>query len=879
MRLIKILLYGIVLFSMAVVGFAADAPQLDLKMRKVECAPDLTGWRYQITNNGTQPVSLSDLEIHLWIHGVGPIAAQSWVPGDLVDDQGADIRSVNEVSVLTKEMPRFMAYPLNEKADNQITINTTDQGLLPAGGKWQDGFIEYYLVNWGPLAQGQDYSSSTQCGDQPPYFENPTVGLYYRGNLLSEWTGLNTQDTQTGLNPLPSLDLTGTPSYPTQIISPSDGEEVYGLVGIAARPQASNWEIQWASQGSDNWSTLSAGNQGDHWSASWDTTVLQTGVYRIRLWDTDKGAEVEKITVQVQAPQFQQSYSLPNSGVPGGLAFSGGLDVLDQKNQVIQGFNAAGVNNETLGGYGNRLGEMYQALGLTADSTGNLYVADTGNGRVEEFGNTDSLLGTGIITSPTAVVSTGSGLYVLDGKFVHRFDASGNYLYSGRLDITGSYADIAVDDSGLVYVVNSLTRGIDIYTPDFASKHSWLDPSGKWNPTSLSYSSGRLWMTDGAGNQIVKLGLDGNRLETWGGYGSSSTQFDQPLKVTLDGQGGIYVSDVGNSAVKKFSQTVAVVTGTPTPNTGGTLQVQLTADPSLFDPGQTSTTLNYTLSMNANAALVITNGSGSIVLQQAYTTGSFGGNQGQNQVVWNGLTNGTPLPDGSYTATLNASANGQQATVQTVIIIKAGIPTATPTPVITPLQPTPTFTPVAFTPTPTVTDVVVPPTATLTPVIVDTGTPTAVPPTATDTAVPPTSTATPIPPTSTFTPVPPTATPTAVPPTATFTAVPPTETFTPVPKLDLSGLDIHPDSFGKNTNPKVITGTFTLNIPASVEIKVVKSTGQVYSDMVVSGSAGNNNFTISSYSSPLGAGSYQVVVTATAGSQTATATDAFTVNN
>jgi len=100
-----------------------------------------------------------------------------------------------------------------------------------------------------------------------------------------------------------------------------------------------------------------------------------------------------------------------------------------------------------------------------------------------------------------------------------------------------------------------------------------------------------------------------------------------------------------------------------------------------------------------------------------------------------------------------------------------------------------------------------------------------------------------------------------------------------VPKLDLSGLDIHPDSFGKNTNPKVITGTFTLNIPASVEIKVVKSTGQVYSDMVVSGSAGNNNFTISSYSSPLGAGSYQVVVTATAGSQTATATDAFTVNN
>jgi flagellar hook assembly protein FlgD len=272
-----------------------------------------------------------------------------------------------------------------------------------------------------------------------------------------------------------------------------------------------------------------------------------------------------------------------------------------------------------------------------------------------------------------------------------------------------------VDDQGRLYLANTGNQNIEIYGVDgtflFAfdgkGKHSGM-MEASWVPSSVAFiddgslanNGGRIYVTDSANHKVQKFGLDGNHLMTFGGFGAAHGQFDQPAASSANGQGAIYVADAGNQRLEKFSQPVISMLPTPTP--GPVLTINLTANPDVFDPAVTSTILAYTLGQAANVSLVITNGTSNIVFQQSYVGGSFGGLQGMNQVVWNGLSGGKPLPDGAYTVTLQATVNGQKATAQVIVTIQSGAvaPAFTPTPINTstptPVPPTPTPTPIPF---------------------------------------------------------------------------------------------------------------------------------------------------------------------------------------
>lgn len=781
-------------------AWAQNGPQLDLQTRRVECAPDLTGWRFQISNNGTRPVSISDLRVRLWINGVGEVATQGWVPGLVVDANG-NSRTVENISISGTPMSRFMAFPLDQKANIQVDMGSTDPGTIPPGGSWKDAFIEYHLVNWGPIPPGQDYSTASDCGNKPGYLQNPTLGLYFQGNLLSETTAAGQPDPQTGKDPVPPLDLTGVQNYGNQITSPSDGEQVYGPIQIVVRPQVDGWMVQWAPEGSSSWSCLTPRNMGSYWSLPWDTRSLASGPYQLRLMAA--GQVQEAVTVQVGPPTYNHTYYLADGGIPGGIAVNGtGLYVLDQKNQLLESFDTSGNDQGPVASYGNRPGELNQAQGLASDLNGNVYVADTGNNRVQILGNSLGLLGGQIITYPLAVQNSPAGLFVLDITNFERFDPTGKYLYSGRLDPSQKYADLTVDTSGVVYALNSTSNSIDIYSPDVSKTGNWSDPKGLWQPSSLFYSAGRIWMTDKGTDRVMKFGPDGNLLAAWGGYGSSHCQFDQPAKIVCDGQGMVYVSDPGNARVERFLF-ASNVSGTPVPSptpAGVLVLSALSADPDPFNPNLTTTTISYQLSQNAVVQLTIQDAHGTQLFQQVYSSGSVGGKNGLNQIVWSGTFNNSPVAPGDCLVIAQASANGSQASARIHLNISNGAnftPVSTPTLTVTPVL---TDTP-SSTPTPTNTALITPtssntPEATSTPTFTETNLPptnsvtptdTNIPATLTDTPVPPTSTNTPVPPTdtptftATDTPVPPTATYTSVPPTPTFTSVPPTATNTPIP--------------------------------------------------------------------------------------------------
>jgi DNA-binding beta-propeller fold protein YncE len=59
--------------------------------------------------------------------------------------------------------------------------------------------------------------------------------------------------------------------------------------------------------------------------------------------------------------------------------------VADYRNNRIQKFTSAGAFVATWGSYGTGNGQFSTPKGVAVDGAGNIYIADTGNSRVQKF--------------------------------------------------------------------------------------------------------------------------------------------------------------------------------------------------------------------------------------------------------------------------------------------------------------------------------------------------------------------------------------------------------------------------------------------------------------------------------------------------------------
>ncbi len=70
---------------------------------------------------------------------------------------------------------------------------------------------------------------------------------------------------------------------------------------------------------------------------------------------------------------------------------------------------------------------------------------------------------------------------------------------------------------------------------------------------AINEDSGRLYVVDRASHAVVVCSLDGNKLFSFGGRGSTDGKFNVPLGIALDRQGRVYVLDSGNFRVQIFT--------------------------------------------------------------------------------------------------------------------------------------------------------------------------------------------------------------------------------------------------------------------------------------------------------------------------------------
>ena len=221
-------------------------------------------------------------------------------------------------------------------------------------------------------------------------------------------------------------------------------------------------------------------------------------------------------------------------------------------------------------------GQFYQPWGVAVDSSGNVYVADMFNNRIQKFSPAGTLLnnwgtvgsGDGQFSYPSDVAVDSSGnVYIADhgNHRIQKFSSNGTFL--GKWGISGSGdgqfnlpMGVAVDSSGNIYVADELNNRIQKFSSTWTLLEKWGSygsGDGQFNhPVGVAVdSSGNVYVADTANNRIQKFSSNGTFLGKWGTSGSGDGQFSYLSGVAIDSSGNVYVVDSGNTRIQKFSPT------------------------------------------------------------------------------------------------------------------------------------------------------------------------------------------------------------------------------------------------------------------------------------------------------------------------------------
>lgn len=238
-----------------------------------------------------------------------------------------------------------------------------------------------------------------------------------------------------------------------------------------------------------------------------------------------------------------------------------GLIKFDKNGKFLKAFNEVPVTS---------------AHGVKVDPKGNIWAIDVygnsifqfdPNGRIRMvLGKAGKAAGTNDepdgFNYPTAIsFAPDGGFYVSDGyrnSRVLKFNAEGIHerhwgtkgTEDGQFDLVH---DVALDDKGLVYVADRLNERVQIFDANGKFLRKWTGLGSPWG-LAFAVKERAFYICDGKNNRVLKVNMDGQLLGVLaGGYGKVQGRLDFPHHIAVDSEGSIYVAEVRNWRVQKFS--------------------------------------------------------------------------------------------------------------------------------------------------------------------------------------------------------------------------------------------------------------------------------------------------------------------------------------
>ncbi|MGE0131649.1 MAG: Ig-like domain-containing protein [Blastocatellales bacterium] len=339
--------------------------------------------------------------------------------------------------------------------------------------------------------------------------------------------------------------VSAAPADPTppaiQITSPASGAVIIASNRVTISGTATdNLVISHIS-----WVNALGGSGSASGSGAWEIkdAVLKNGVNRFTITVWDNAGNSASATIDVIYNPGVFITRIAGTGIRGGDIESGSAAV-----------------------------QLWSPETVAVDSSGNLYIADTGNHRIRKVAR-------------DGVITTFAG----NGQLGSRGD--GGQAVNAELN---SPSGLAIDQSGNVYIADTNNHRIRRVAPngiissiagagvdDFGGDGGPATQARLDTPMGLTLDkTGNLLIADAGNNRIRKLNLNTGVISTavGNGYGSggdggaaANAALFFPTGAAFDGAGNLYVSDTGNHRIRKVtpSGVISTLAGTGTAGFSG----------------------------------------------------------------------------------------------------------------------------------------------------------------------------------------------------------------------------------------------------------------------------------------------------------------------
>jgi sugar lactone lactonase YvrE len=273
-------------------------------------------------------------------------------------------------------------------------------------------------------------------------------------------------------------------------------------------------------------------------------------------------------TPQTEPPVYLSAFGRPGRGPgqfdrPAGVGVDrlGQIWVADTGNDRVQAFTRDGRLVRVLAG------RVKAPEAVAVDQAGNVFIADTGNNRVVEYAWWGGFLrefGVGALEKPRGVAVDAAGnLLVSDTGHdrVARFDGRTGALLSSITEKVSSPQGLTFDGDGNLWVVqNGRTASGNVAVVRYSPAGSVLGTigygqssefGGLSNPAGVAVDkAGNAFVTVPDYGWVAQFRTAGPFRAEFGFDGHGTLSF--PLGIAVDGQGAIVVADTGNSRIVLF---------------------------------------------------------------------------------------------------------------------------------------------------------------------------------------------------------------------------------------------------------------------------------------------------------------------------------------
>lgn len=222
---------------------------------------------------------------------------------------------------------------------------------------------------------------------------------------------------------------------------------------------------------------------------------------------------------------------------------------------------------------------------LTAATCQYVYVADSGNSRIQIFSLTGAYVGqvsNSHLGGPTYLAVDSSGnVYVSDyaNDEVEKFTSSGSYVteWGGWSQIEYP-SDIAIDPSGNVWVADEDNNRLDELSSSLSLVKQFSNDATSYTTGIAFAPNGNIWVGDVFPGQAIELNTGGTEVTTVGNGGGD---WNQLYGITTDSAGDIWATDTYNNRVREFSTSntlIATISGSGASQLNNPLDVKLDAN-------------------------------------------------------------------------------------------------------------------------------------------------------------------------------------------------------------------------------------------------------------------------------------------------------------